>query len=289
MLRWGFLKKDRRKAEELPSPVQEPAGEEWDFLREQPDFDADEMATVHSAPELNETRPGDEDLLLDEIPAPLAMLAELGTEFQGLMEPTQEMPLRPSVVLDRSLMLEVVSGGRPCRRIIRGRTVIGRRISGQVMPDIDLYSDGAVAPQHAVIELQNGEYWLQNLQAPKGILHNGISLEAGQAVQLGAGDEIQLGTTSRLRILDQNGDNDDLTAEDRMLAAMLNDALGLPRGTDPAAPGQGAGMARNEGGDVLDLALERGGENGLFPKARRFPDAFYDMRPPGATSTRRSK
>jgi hypothetical protein len=60
MLRWPFKKKDAQKSDAASPDGDAPIGDEWAFLRSQPDHDADEMSSVRAVEELPSVRAAEE-------------------------------------------------------------------------------------------------------------------------------------------------------------------------------------------------------------------------------------
>ena len=69
---------------------------------------------------------------------------------------------------------------------LRASTSIGRDASN----DVPL-SDEAASARHAVLELRDGEWWVQDLGSTNGTLVNGTRIE--RAERLRAGDELAIG------------------------------------------------------------------------------------------------
>jgi hypothetical protein len=255
MLRWGFGKKADPK-----SKAPNPAADEWSFLRQQPDHDADEMASVRSrggAPEPpTAPEPG-------RVPSGAPTRRRTGG---AAPDHGQEASASgPPVPLALQLSLGPLTHTQP----LEGEVLIGRRDPERgLFPAVELADDDAVSRRHALIRVRNGGSVLQDLNSLNGTFVNGRKLRPGQEVALQPGDRIELGEFSVLRViaaevpvLREAAPATELTEEDRALGEMLRDALGgLQSAFEPAS----APARRLASADVLDLALRGGEADGLL-------------------------
>jgi hypothetical protein len=292
MFRW--LKRRSKPTSNTPEPPLPETAGEWDFLRAQPDFDADVMSDVHGAAGVEVPEEADPvraestplvapDLLerpdpvrprrtprihkgvVPPVPAarggehatkPRTLLSELCARFQDPAELRQA--LVNSAAPGWTLTLEVAVSGRSFQRTVSSETVIGR-VDPQTgaAPDLDLSPDDTVSRRHARIYTRSGRYWLQDLDSMNGTRHNGEWLQPGGEVVLEQGDEIVLGELCRLKVIDPM-----LEPGDAGLADLLQVALGGMLFAD-----QERGPLAAPPSDVLDLALERGSAVGLLGDA----------------------
>lgn len=118
-----------------------------------------------------------------------------------------EMAESEAVVIDapaspqsgRQATLVVINSGR---RIVLDRVdhlLLGRKDNKRgIYPDVDLGLDGGyeagVSRRHALISIQNGAYYIEDLASANGTFVNGQRLPPQQAVPIRHGDEVKLGT-----------------------------------------------------------------------------------------------
>lgn len=285
MFPWRLGKK--RPPDEAPKTTAPAPGrpeEEWAFLREQPDWDADEMSSVHgeaspragkaevlAAPALS-GRPVQveavEAAVLDPIPEPHRRAKP---PVPGRTAPGPGAAAEPD---GPTLALEVTVGRRTSVRRVAGDALLGRYDGAGPRPEIDLSGDPEVSRRHALLCIRAGSYVLRDLRSDTGTWHNGGRLQADRDARLAVGDEIEVGARTVIRVLGAST-APALTVQDVILGDMAQD---LMRST-PAPPdllelaleqGQSAGLLALEqpgsapGGDMLDIALERGEQSGLL-------------------------
>lgn len=70
--------------------------------------------------------------------------------------------------------------------LVPGRTRIGRDAHNEIV-----IRDDTISSEHAVIELEGGRYWLEDLRSTNGTKHRDTRLAAGQRVALKGGDHIR--------------------------------------------------------------------------------------------------
>jgi hypothetical protein len=276
MLRWPFKKKAAPEAAPSLSGRGESAaarggaeGDEWAFLRSQPDHDAEEMATVHAA-----ASPDDLDWT-DESASPSPPPFETGTEpawAEDGEEAWQPGAAGYAATEDEDaladcslLMLEITAGRRTVVQTVEGEALVGRRdpVRG-LQPEIDLSADPQVSLRHALICFRDGRASVRDLNSRGGTLLNGKWLDPDVETPLSQGDELELGEGSRIRVVDRASDSA-LTAEDLMLGEMLQEALGGAPEALPASPpvwkqrpawGPSDTPAADRASDILDLSLD---------------------------------
>jgi hypothetical protein len=286
MFAWGKKKKKhapRRKAAGAPA---RPEGE-WDFLRTQPDFDADEMSSVHAAaeeptPATVSSEPVVSVPVMPEPPIaarpsrplrtsgggehgtrPLTNLSALGASFQTRSEVVALPERREDHAPGWTLTLHIENGHRGFERTIAGDTTLGRSDpENGWMPDIDLSPDDATSRRHAIIYVRRGRYWLKDLDSLNGTRHNGQWLQPGGEVLLLEGDEIVLGEKCRIQIVDP-----EIGSEEPAITDLLLDFAAAEHWREAVDP---EGVAESEdalpapAGDLLDVALLRGCAVGLI-------------------------
>lgn len=272
-------------------------GGEWDFLRDQPDHDADLMAGVRSdatprlppsaeappvaarpttaaprptaAPQAaapQRRRSASYSRPSGSTTRPLTVLNDLCARFQEDQEVRGSRPQRyefapPAWVL--TLRIETDRGA--VQRSVHQEVTLGRRdAESGWAPDITL-PDDSVSRRHARIYRRGGRFWLQDLDSKNGTRHNGEWLAPGGEVMLLEGDLIALGETCRVRLLDPTFERDEEGLRGFALWA-LTESIDAERGSAARAP---APPPAPGGGDLLDLALQRGSEVGLLADAGR--------------------
>jgi len=70
--------------------------------------------------------------------------------------------------------------------LLPGRTRIGRDAHNEIV-----IQDDTISSEHAVIQLEGGRYWLEDLRSTNGTKHRDTRLAAGQRVPLKGGDHIR--------------------------------------------------------------------------------------------------
>jgi pSer/pThr/pTyr-binding forkhead associated (FHA) protein len=215
MLRWGHRKPEKQ------APASAPSGtDEWAFLRDQPDHDADEMSAVHTTP-YAAPRPAAEaprrggasraEAGRSTVSLRGGVLRSLVDSFTGngsrgtrRVSPAAlknaALPL-PAGTLP-ALQIEILSGGTLQQHEIDGSAVIGRGDAELgIRPDIMLAEDDAVSRLHARIYAAESFYTLHDLDSTNGTCHNGRWLAGGEEVPLRPGDEIEIGEATVIRVL----------------------------------------------------------------------------------------
>src|SRR5215468_8870536 len=94
-----------------------------------------------------------------------------------------------------SISLRIVYPHEGTERLLEsGKTeiLIGRPKEGMPV-DMDLSPDRSVSRQHARISLQNGEYWLEDLNSSGGTRLNGQEIKGKGKSRLQPGDKIVIG------------------------------------------------------------------------------------------------
>jgi hypothetical protein len=117
---------------------------------------------------------------------------------------TQPMEVRPpspgTTPLQEGWRLRFKIGDQSVPLSILSRTVVGRVIEGETGIDFDLTPFGAyhfgVSRQHAVISLNEGFLYLEDLGSTNGTRINGFQLTPNQKYRLRDGDEVEF---ARLR------------------------------------------------------------------------------------------
>lgn len=265
----GWFKKQDGDA--LPPPRADAGaaseGDEWSFLRAQPDHDADEMAHVRQS--------GSHVAALSAPPrdAPPAELIPGFRPVPGRTRPirAREAPAAEPAIRDAgALVLEMNVAGYRTVRTVEGDSLLGRTdLDRNDAPDLEFDRDDAVSRRHARISVRHGRFLLQDLNSTNGTWLNGRKLSSGSDVPLQPGDEVEIGDRSVIRVLAVGADNRVLSAEDRMLGQMVHAATG----TDgPADRETAAAAAAAPAEDMLDKALHWGETAGLM----RMADASSD-------------
>ncbi len=215
-------------------------GDDWDFLRDRPDFDEAEMASVRSrgnSPRKDSGAAPVEPQRVNQDPA-----------WEEWAAATRRRAPGP----DAPLTLEIHTEGSTVTRVITHHALIGRRDpDGNIWPHVDLHPDDAVSRRHAQIWWSEGEYLLRDLGSMNGTSHNGKWLTPDDEVVLQSGDMIQLGERCLMRVK-AIGDGQ-VFPEDRYLMEILSVAKG--GGREQAGSGEPL--------DLLDVALEYGEIAGL--------------------------
>ena len=90
---------------------------------------------------------------------------------------------------DSAPMLVVVEGLEPGRRfaLLPAATTIGRGTDNHVV-----LPSPAVSANHAVIEVRDGQYWIQDLRSTNGVVVNGSPVRVEEPRPLGNGDAIRI-------------------------------------------------------------------------------------------------
>ncbi|MCC2668443.1 MAG: Serine/threonine protein kinase [Armatimonadetes bacterium] len=269
MLRWVFKQKAKAAEEREHAAAQS----ELEFLRSHEDFDAEEMASVRSAP-LSAGEPKAEDAAGSFGAFGDPGVTQPAIKFQESLFRSERQPVRPVDDEDEDagapgeLTLAVTAESRTSTITISESALIGREDPElQQVPEIDLSDDDAVSRRHARIFRGGGRFWLRDLDSTNGTSLNGNWLEPGANAALQVGDLIELGEISRLRVVEVTFDVE-MTDEDQMLSGLLDEAMGVSPATEswasaPAFRGSGAPAAV----DLLDLALACSVEAGLMDEA----------------------
>jgi pSer/pThr/pTyr-binding forkhead associated (FHA) protein len=264
MLRWISKQKTKTAGEAAQAVTRN----ELEFLRNQEDFDAEEMASVRrsSTPDAGDAA---------------AAGGPTGSQHPGVTQPAirfQESLYRPEREPEApahgndlgdpgELTLALTAETRSAIVTISDSALIGRvDLDAQTSPEIDLSDDDAVSRRHAQIFRRGGRFWVRDLDSTNGTILNGNWLEPEVDAPLRVGDIIEVGEMSRLKVLDVNFQVE-LTDEDEMLSGLLDEALGATSGASnwsAAAPAREP-MDRVGATDLLDLALTRSAEAGLLP------------------------
>ncbi|HEU4754486.1 MAG TPA: FHA domain-containing protein [Armatimonadota bacterium] len=286
MLRWGFGKKSAPKSHEGGEAV-----DEWAALRQHPDYDADEMASVrraappappqplpaapepaHPAPARPEpARPEPARNAAPSSSPPTRERGRSGSPAYTHEERESAGPLGPA----GELAVEISMGPLTVTQPILGELLIGRRDAARrSFPQVDVSGDDAVSRRHAEIRVTGGRYFLRDLNSLNGTFLNGRRLRPEREVPLWPGDRIEIGEATVIRVVDlhpapepvppaETAPETDLTAEDRAISDLLRDALDGPA-AEPQVDSAGLMPGRALPVDVLDLALEGGAADGLL-------------------------
>lgn len=270
MLRW--FKKD--SSTNTGKSAVAPAGDDWAYLRAQPDFDADEMADVHAPSTINDngyssdwsnTQQSDNGACYAtaepffEAPATAALPSV--TSWPAAPE------RRPSFSANEApeLHLTISCGSSVMDECLTGSVLIGKLdLDREVFPEIDLSMDRDISPRHAMLLLRASGFVVKDVGSETGTFLNGRRLSLGEEAPVGPGDEIKVGAITSLAIPGAAVVEDDvvLSDEDRALAELALQASGaiplpptrfaVPPNSDPEPQIPTAPM------DLLDLALVRG-------------------------------
>ena len=281
MLRWGRKKQaEKSRANGHDAAPQAEAGseiaDEWAFLREQPDHDADEMAAVHG------TNASELDAQPDWQEAADTGVESTSWERPGTSwrPPTRPLSRReraadgPGIPAEQPLRLRIDYVGELYEHTLTGKALLGRadEESG-IYPDLDFSEDDAVSRRHARIFPQGGCWVVQDLHSTNGTIRNGEELEPGQSVVLRPGDLLEMGCAVRIRVAEAPGWDLDygaagetqpedaeeahLTAEDLALQSLVEEAGGAGYLSEPRCnlTGPVGQLERlRAGADLLDLA-----------------------------------
>ncbi|HTE18529.1 MAG TPA: FHA domain-containing protein, partial [Armatimonadota bacterium] len=240
---------------------------DWDFLRSQPDFDAEEMASVRSVanallePVEQRTALKGAPVLQGDDSGAGSDLGTLRVQVTGATLPALDAETGGGLGSGR-LGLEVTALRSSFQATVGEGAIIGRR-SEESLPDVDLAGDEAVSPRHAGIFLRDDRYWLRDLDSQYGTRHNGRLVTPGTEVVLQAGDVVEIGNFSRIHVVEISADPT-LSSEDVALGALLQEALGTPVAPAPRLPAAPPAPRRARANDVLDVALDYGGAVGLL-------------------------
>jgi pSer/pThr/pTyr-binding forkhead associated (FHA) protein len=265
---WVFKPKTRAAEAATQAPA---AGAEGDleYLRSRDDFDADEMATVHST--------GAAASLQANKPVEAPDIDDPGVTRPAIRFHEDLLQHRPAVASPAlpagggragELVLSVKTGVRSTVVSVHDTALIGRYDEEQsLLPELDLSADDAVSRRHARVFRRGGQFWIRDLDSTNGTRLNGSWLAVDTDVPLHCGDLVELGEASELRVLDISF-GVELTDEDQQLSELLNEALGVPTPSEESSwPLSAATYGSIEDGvDVLDLALSRSAEAGLLPQ-----------------------
>ena len=269
MVRWGFRKKvSPANTHAAASPATTSGDSDWDFLRNQPDFDAEEMASVRSVansllePVEQQETLGGAAVRQGDDPHAGPDLGTLRVQVAGQALPTVDGEGSGGLGIGR-LGLEVTALRSSFHAAVGEAAIIGRR-SAESTPDVDLAGDEAVSPRHAGIFLRDDRYWLRDLDSHYGTRHNGRVVTPGTEVVLQAGDVVEIGNFSRIHVVEVSADPT-LSSEDVALGALLQEALGTPAAAPaPRIPPAPPAPRRARTNDVLEVALDHGGAVGLL-------------------------
>jgi len=301
---WAFLRaQPDHDADEMsavrsdPAPSDQPqekAGDDWAFLRTQPDHDTEEMQGVRPDPAaLGQTGAGSGAawaFLLDQPDHDADKTAAIRPELASpdpvesapaiaRTSPTAPTAARPAqdLVRDRPAFEDespVKSDGDGAPRLVLKVTLAGRSwmvaveetsLIGRSDPEIglhaaiDLAEDSEVARCHALLRLREERFYLVDLASAAGVIRNGERLIPDREVPLAPGDQIELGRLVQLSVIACDADPE-LTEEDLLLADMAGEMLEAGEAAPPEED--------LNGGDILDIALERGRAAGLLPPER---------------------
>lgn len=266
MLGWIFKPKSRGSRATSQAP-EGSDGRDLEFLRSRADFDAEQMAAVHR-PQADEAVS-----LLDEDPAPAddPGATRLSLRFDDTFHAAR-IPAVPvaaaSVASPGELVLSVSVHHHSSIVSVREAVLIGRYDDAQdLLPEVDLSADDAVSRRHAQIFRRGGRFWLRDLDSTNGTRLNGQWLAPETDTPLSNGDVVELGEASALRVLDISF-GEELTDEDEQLSGLLNEAMGISHAVEESAwpLDPSSGSARNDGVDLLEVALAKGAEAGLVPQ-----------------------
>jgi hypothetical protein len=213
---------------EFPEPGD--GTDEWAFLRDQPDHDADEMANVHRNADESSPSASAVTVMNGGAPPPPPM----GLDGPAPIRPRHGLAPKPVLELQpcgnsgprRVLALRVVGANCELVRRLDGELLIGRNLEpGTGRAEIDLADDTGVDRRHALIRREDGNYLLRDLHSAGGTRLNGRPLDPDTEAWLKPGDEIEMGVCSRLVVTEAPADPY-LTEEDLLLADILQSALG---------------------------------------------------------------
>jgi len=275
MVRWGFRKKvSPATTHAAAGPATTSGDSDWDYLRGQPDFDAEEMASVRSVADAlrvpvarREERPR----------VPVVCREDAGPDLGALRVQVTEAEASAAVAIapvdglgSGRLGLEVIALRSSFHVAVGEAAIIGRR-SGDTTPDVDLAGDEAVSARHAQISLRDDCYWLRDLDSQYGTRHNGRLVPPGTEVALRAGDSLEIGNFSRIQVVEISADPT-LSAEDVALGALLQEALGVAEAIPAPRPPAIPAARRGRTNDVLEVALDYGGAVGLLRDCRPCPE-----------------
>lgn len=243
MLRWLFGKDEAAEKEEAPGPSTPAPEDEWAYLRTRPDFDEEEMSSVHA----------NDSLVPDPSSADLSRLPGAREESTAWVAPSEQEVLKvieqhadqPIEVENsageaarrvQNLKIEVSSARRKFPWLVRDEALVGRRdFARGIHPEIDLFMDPSVSASQAWIGRVGGRFVLRELRSEAVTRVNGRVLTPGEEVVLRNGDRVQLGQKSIIRVLEAPGSHH-LSAEDVVLGELLQDALGQPNPDEPDEP-----------------------------------------------------
>jgi hypothetical protein len=226
---WGLRHRKRVR----PAPAEcsgSPEQNDWDFLRDQADHDADEMASVERLKEA----------------APPSRAG--GTRRVGA--PRRREQRTPEALL--LLEVRVRSSVRPFH--VGSCALIGRRDEESgARPDLDLREDDAVSRRHAWIFRRDDRFYLRDLDSTNGTEVNGRRLEPEEFVPLYSGDEIRLGECVAIHV----------AGVERATGVPPSTSATLAPVPDPLA----VLPSLRPVSDVLELALAEGAAAGLLDEA----------------------
>lgn len=242
--------------------------DEWAFLREQPDHDADEMSNVRrradegSAQETPASFDGPFSAAPLGLDGPAPVRAKIGSA------PVLDLP---AVVANgrplRVLALRVMSSAGEHVRRLDSELLIGRNLEKREgRAEIDLAGDTGVDQRHALIHREDGHFLLRDLHSAGGTWLNGRLLDPETDAWLKPGDQIELGISSHLLVTEAPADPN-LTEEDLLLADILHGALG----GDEVPVGQPVEIENSESDEPAEPDF---GSSGLPQAGFARPDGF---------------
>jgi hypothetical protein len=212
MRSWGRQRKtlavEERSPQELLTSNESGGcpGDDWSFLREQPDHDAEEMATVRPT-ELSGTfkvgHGSDEIVPGSEPTAPRSPVRAPVLPLDKLIAVA---PGRPSQSTARAkcpaLLIQIEQPGREISRVVDGEFVIGRSDHrAGIFPELDLHQDPAVSRRHARLFQRGDLYYIQDFRSTNGTRLNDRWLEPYEEVVLEDGDRIDIGDITQIHVL----------------------------------------------------------------------------------------
>jgi hypothetical protein len=283
MLRWGSKKKRRSSLLEgeregaRPAPHAETGPEpadEWAFLRDQPDHDADEMAAVHGVKTL-EPEPAEKTEEEPAWPPPRLEPKPWKPKTRKLGPRDRSASGGAGIRASVPLPLKIEYAGDVFDHTLHAKALIGRTDEGLgLFPELDFSEDDAVSRLHARIYTVGGCWVVQDLNSMNGTTHNGKPLEPEQPAPLRPGDVLEVGLTVRIRVAEVPGwspdqtmarepaaedDGDEqLTAEDHAIQSLLAEAGGagyLPEEQREQVVSRGERSRETAPDDLLELAL----------------------------------
>jgi len=165
----------------------------------------------------------------------------------------------------------------------KAEVIIGRPKEG-VTVDLDPSPDQKVSRPHARVWVENGQYWIEDLNSQHGTQVNGEEIKGKGERRLQAGNSIRIGeTTLRVEIPKAQVDiNATLPLETPVVEPEIKIAAALSANVVPLTPPEGAATDRARLALLYELPLQFGAEIQLETLLQKIVERLVEVIP-GAT------